>query len=306
MSAQGARGWEARFSGWIGKASATEEDKYKRTCRAIGDALRSDERLSGYRFDVYAKGSYPNFTNVVADSDVDIAVELKSYFENRFVHSATGLTLSDVGVIPYTGDATLAGFKDDVQRALVAYFGAEAVERGDKALRVSENGGRLPADVVPCVTERVWTSKNHYNEGVRLRSDSRPLLELMNYPKQHLERGTLKNDLTSRRYKRVVRILKRLENEMVKNGVIDIVPSFLIESSVWNLSNDKFEVDSWVGRVRNALAHLYNGTLSDACVGSDDWLEANGIKYLFHASQGWSRRDAHDFADQAWAYIGFE
>jgi hypothetical protein len=306
MSVQVASGWEAKFSNWRGKASETEEDKYKRTCRAIGDALRSGDRLSKYEFTVYAKGSYPNFTNVVADSDVDIAVELKTFFGNQFVHSAKGLTLSDVGVTPYTGDATLAGFKDDVQRALVAYFGADLVERGNKAIRVVENGGRLPADVVPCVAERTWTSQGRYNEGVRLQSDSDPALQIVNYPQQHLDEGTRKNDRTSRRYKRVVRILKRLENEMAKTGVIDVVPSFLIESSVWNVPNDKFEVDSWVDRVRNALAHIYNGTLTDDCVASDDWLEANGIKYLFHGSQGWSHGDAHNFADKAWDHIGFD
>lgn len=300
-----ARDWEAAFSSWKGKASDSEEDKYKRTCRAIGDALRSSDRLAGYDFIVYAKGSYPNFTNVVADSDVDIAVELRNFFGNQFIHGAEGLTLSDVGVTPYTGDATLVGFKNDVQAALIAYFGAEAVKRGNKAIRVAENSGRLPADVVPCVTERIWTSRGYYNEGIRLQSDREPERRIINYPQQHLDEGTKKNDNTSRRYKRVVRILKRLENEMVENGIIEVVPSFLIESSVWSVPNGDFSVDSWAGRVRNALAHIYNGTLSGECVASDDWLEANGIKFLFHSSQGWSYQDAHNFAGKAWKYIGF-
>lgn len=305
MSVQAAHGWEAKFSTWRGKASDSEEEKYKRTCQAIADALRSSDQLSKYEFVVYAKGSYPNFTNVVADSDVDIAVELRTFFGNQFIHKAKGLTLSDVGVTPYVGDATLASFKNDVQKALIDYFGSESVERGNKAIRVAENSGRLPADVVPCVTERIWTNQWHYNEGIRLQSDRNPELRIINYPQQHLDEGKRKNDNTSRRYKRVVRILKRLENEMVKNQVIDIVPSFLIESSVWNVPNDKFDVDSWVGRVRNALVHIYNGTLSDECIGSDEWLEANAIKYLFHGTQGWSYRDAHNFADKAWDYIGF-
>jgi hypothetical protein len=306
MSIQVASIWETKFSNWRGKASDSEEEKYKRTCQVIGDALRSNDILSSYEFIVYAKGSYPNFTNVVADSDVDIAVELITFFGNRFVHEATGLTLSDVGVTPYTGDATLAIFKNDVQKALTAYFGPESVERGNKAIRVAENSGRLPADVVPCVTERTWTSKSHYNEGIRLQGDRNPELRIINYPQQHLDEGIRKNDSTSRRYKRVVRILKRLENEMVDTHVIDIVPSFLIESSVWNVPDESFSVDSWVGRVRNALAHIYNGTLNDDCVSSDSWLEANGIKYLFHGTQGWSYQDAHNFADKAWNYIGFD
>ena len=306
MSIQVARDWEARFTNWKGKASDSEEEKYKRTCRAIGEALRASDRLSNYEFDVYAKGSYPNFTNVVADSDVDIAVELTTFFGNRFIHEAKGLSLSDVGVIPYTGDATLAGFKDDVQAALTGYFGVESIQRGNKAIRVTENSGRLPADVVPCVTERTWTSQGRYNEGIRLQSDRNPEERIINYPRQHLEEGTRKNDATSRRYKRVVRILKRLENEMVDEGVIGVVPSFLIESSVWNVPNSKFDASTWKGRVRAALAHIYNETMNDGCVTSDDWLEANAIKFLFWSGQNWSYQDAHEFASKAWDYIGFE
>jgi hypothetical protein len=306
MPTQAARDWEARFTSWKGKASDSEEEKYKRTCRAIGEALRSSDRLGSYEFDVYAKGSYPNFTNVVRDSDVDIAVELTTFFKTRFIHAAEGLTMADVGVTPYEGDATLAGFKDDVERALIAYFGAGIVDRGSKAIRVAENSGRLPADVVPCVTERTWTNPTSYNEGIRLHNDRNPVERIINYPKQHLEQGTRKNDATSRRYKRVVRILKRLENEMVDEGVIGVVPSFLIESSVWNVPNSKFEAPTWKGRVRAVLRHIFNETLNDGCVTSDDWLEANAIKFLFWSGQNWSYTDAHEFASKAWDYIGFE
>ena len=181
-----ARDWETRFSGWTGKASDSEQDRYERTCRAIGEALRDGDRLQEYDFEVYAKGSYPNFTNVVRDSDVDIAVELTTFFGNEFEHSAGGLTLADVGVTPYTGDATLSGFKDDVERALVAYFGSGSVNRGNKAIRVAENSGRLPADVVPCVAERAWSSRSRYQQGIRLQSDREPSKRIINYPRQHL------------------------------------------------------------------------------------------------------------------------
>lgn len=306
MSIHVARDWETRFSDWTGKASDSEQERYERTCRAIGEALRASDRLKEYDFEVYAKGSYPNFTNVVRDSDVDIAVELTTFFGNEFEHSAKGLTLADVGVTPYTGDATLSGFKNDVERALVAYFGSGSVDRGNKAIRVAENSGRLPADVVPCVTDRAWTSRSRYQQGIRLQSDREPGKRIINYPRQHLAEGTSKNDRTNRRYKRVVRILKRLENDMVEQGIIKVVPSFLIESSVWNVPDGNFAVNGWASRVQNALAYIYNGTRTSDCVSSDDWLEANGIKYLFHSEQGWTYQDAHSFASKAWDYIGFE
>lgn len=299
--------WEGRFSGWTGPASDTEQERYERTSRMINDALRSSERLSRYSFNVFPKGSYPNFTNVVRDSDVDIAVELRTFFEPHFIHSATGLTLKDVGHNEYTGDATLAGFKNDVEQALRDHFGPANVERGNKAIRLAENSGRLPADVVPCVTARSWVATNRYYDGIRILDDAHPGRELINYPRQHLDQGNGKNERTSRRYKRVVRILKRLENQMVDEARIDEVPSFLIESCVWDVPDTAFQSGSdWTARIRSALAHIFNGTMDDGCVESGAWLEANAIKYLFFDGQSWDWRDAHRFASAAWDYIGFE
>jgi hypothetical protein len=300
------RDWESTFSNWTGRASNAEQTRYENTRDAIKAALRSP-LLDRYTFDVYAKGSYPAFTNVVRDSDVDIAVELTTFYLPEFVHSASGATLADVGGTPYTGDATLEGFKDDVTRALVAHFGAGPVDRGNKAIHVRESSRALKADVVPCVTFKSWSNTSHQPDiGIRLRDDANPRKKIVNYPKQHLERGTAKNDHCQRRYKRVVRILKALENEMMANGVIAEVPSFLIESAVWNVPDENLtNPPTWTGRTRNALAHIFNGTLDDGCVQSENWLEANGVQFLFHSGQGWKRTDLHLFADAAWDYVGF-
>lgn len=300
------RDWESTFSDWTGRASDAEQSRYEWTRGQIEDALRANPRLSAYSFKVYAKGSYPNFTNVVRDSDVDVAAELTTLFQNDFIGEASGLTLADVGVTPYTGDASLAGFKDDVHLALVDHFGSGPVDRGKKAIHIRESSRGLAADVVPCVTHRTYFRRSHYEEGIRLRNDARPSEQIENYPKQHLERGTTKNDTTSRRYKRVVRILKRLENEMVDRGVMDEVPSFLIESAVFNVPSSDFEYSTWMARVRAALAHIFNGTMDDSCVRSSDWMEVNRIKYLFHPSQNWTHVQAHEFASRAWDFVGFD
>jgi hypothetical protein len=301
-----ATSWESTFAGWTGQASDSEQERYDRTRREIETTLKKHPALEGYSFRVYPKGSYPNFTNVVRDSDVDIAAELTELFKNDFIGKAEGLSLADVGVTPYTGDYDLPAFKNDVEQALRDTFGS-TVNRGNKAIHIRGGSGGLDADVVPCVEHRTWTSRGNYWKGIRLRDDSNPRAEIDNYPEQHLERGIAKNDRTNRRYKRVVRILKRLENKMVDDGVIDPVASFLIESAIWNVPDLKLTgPDTWTGRVRNALAHLFNGTLTDECYCSDEWMEANGIKYLFHLNQAWKFADAHRFDDAAWDYIGFD
>ena len=299
------RNWEETFSTWYQRASDAEQTRYENTCKAINEALRGSAQLNNYSFDVYAKGSYPAFTNVVRDSDVDIAAELTTLFGNDFIHDAKGLTLDDVGVTPYTGDATLEAFKDDVEVALTSAFGNGAVERGNKAIHILESSRSLKADVVPCVTHKTWVSRYSSRVGIRLRNDARPTEKIHNYPKQHLDEGTKKNDATSRRYKRVVRILKRLENEMVEEGVIGVVPSFLIESAVYNVPNGEFNLTTWTARVEAALRYIYNGTKTDACLSSDDWLEVNRCKFLFAPGQSWSRETANNFALEAWRYLGF-
>jgi hypothetical protein len=298
------RDWEGAFSDWTGRASDAEQDRYEWTRNAINDALRDYPNLARYSFEVYPKGSYPNFTNVVRDSDVDVAAELTELYRNEYIGAAEGLDLETVGGTPYTGAYDLPAFKDDVENALIRRFGDAAVDRGKKAIHVRESRQGLAADVVPCVTHKTWTSRTHCFKGIQLRNDARPHEFIKNYPAQHLERGTSKNDRTHRRYKRVVRILKRLENEMVVRQLIAEVPSFLIESAVFNVPDSDFNgPTTWTGRVQNALAHIYNGTLSDECVRSEEWVEVNDINYLFHPAQGWTYQQAHDSAGRAWDYI---
>ena len=49
-----------------------------------------------------------------------------------------------------------------------------------------------------------------------------------------------------------------------------------------------------------------SGVTHEACVESEEWLEANALKYLFAAGQSWDYRQAHGFAAAAWDYVGFE
>ena len=66
---------EALLGGWTGPSSATEQEKQERTERMIRDAISAHEPFNDCRRSVYAKGSYPNNTNVRTDSDVDIVVQ---------------------------------------------------------------------------------------------------------------------------------------------------------------------------------------------------------------------------------------
>jgi hypothetical protein len=295
---------EQTLANWTGPASDAEEKRYKWTASQIREALAASTALSKHAFEVYPQGSYPNFTNVVRDSDVDIAVELTEIIDVDFIGQADGLSVADVLSV-YSGGYSLAAFKDDVEKALIAQFGTAAISRGKKSIHVRETTRGLAADVVPGETHRTYFSRSGYSQGIAIRNDKSPIPLIHNFPHQHLDNGVAKNERASKRYKRVVRILKRLENQMVKEGVIQAVPSFLIESAVWNVGTNAFLTpETWLGRVREVLATIYQGTKDDSALRSTDWMEVNNIKYLFHSSQGWTHAQANAFAYEAWNYLG--
>jgi hypothetical protein len=125
-----ARNWETVLSGWTGPASDAEEQRYEWTKDQIQDAISASSTLVRRSLDIYPKGSYPAFTNVVRDSDVDIAVELTEIIDYDFVDDVNGMSVEDLGMAPYTGDYSLALFKDDVERALINHFGSTASGEG--------------------------------------------------------------------------------------------------------------------------------------------------------------------------------
>jgi hypothetical protein len=102
-----------------------------------------------------------------------------------------------------------------------------------------------------------------------------------------------------------VRILKRLENAMASDGTHREVPSFFTECLVYNCPDSLFAASTWTETVESVLAHIYNSLGGDEPSNQNDrWLEVNGIKFLFHVRQKWSRKDGRDFALACWNYLG--
>lgn len=298
------RDWESVFSTWGSAPSTSEQTKCENAERAIRKAISASPKLSSKDIEVFAQGSYANRTNVRQDSDVDICILCKNSFFPDYTMSQ-GLSDAVFGF----SDAIYgyADFKNDVEAALRSYFGAGSITRGTKAFDVHENTYRLDADVVPCFEHRRFMGTPQTNwclTGTAFLPDNGG--KIINWPRQNYRNGVEKNGLTGRRFKAVVRILKRLRNEMVANGykVAEPIPSYLIECLVWNVPNDGFGQDQYRADVRYALARLWNQTrLDDTC---SEWGEINELKYLFRLGQPWRRDQVHGFLDIAWNYIGFK
>jgi len=296
------RNWEEIFTSWSAGPSKTENDKCQNAETAVRKAIAASGALSNKTVEVFVQGSYRNRTNARFDSDVDVCVRLMDVF---FSDLTDGVTQAEANI----SDAayTYSLFKNEVEAALRAHFGARAVTRGSKAFDIHENTYRIDADVVATFEHRRYVRSSggiYYLSGTELRPDSGG--RIINWPNQSYENGTAKNDRTSRRFKRVVRILKRLRNEMAEKGVsvAKATPSYLVECLVWNVPDELFDLGSYRDDVRATLAHLFNNTRDDTT--PTEWGEVNELKYLFRPSQPWTRQSAHAFIDAAWDYIGFE
>jgi predicted nucleotidyltransferase len=210
------RNWEDVFCTWGGAPSVSEREKCDNAVRAVRKAIDGSMRLGAKTIEIFAQGSYANRTNVRQDSDVDICVLYKDAFFPDYSMSQ-GLSGAVLGFTD--GQYPYAEFKNDVQSALKSYFGAGSVTRGNKAFDIHANSYRIDADVVPCFEHRRYlgTLQSHWHQsGTQLIPDNGT--KIINWPRRNYENGVAKNDATSRRFKAVVRILKRLRNEMVENG----------------------------------------------------------------------------------------
>ena len=299
--------WEATFRQWAKPPSKTEQARCENAIRVVRNAIVRSDKLGRRKIKVFTQGSYRNRVNVRRDSDVDVGVMFHEYF---IAYYPPGKTNADFGNVDVS--YTFGQFKDELEEALVAQFGRSSVRRGNKAIDIRENSYHVEADVAPFFEYRHYYESGAYLCGVALVPDNGYRIE--NYPERlleswpqidlHYENGVAKNTVTSRSYKGIVRILKTLRNEMEDKGHVSAepVPGFLIECMVWNAPNWCFSHDTWSGSVQAVLAHLWSCTKDDQSCRK--WTEVNDVKYLFHASQAWTRPQAHAFVSDAWSYVG--
>lgn len=298
--------WEDWLRNAARRPSDHEDSKRDRTERQIREALRSYEPLRGKEYRVYVKGSYANNTNVRLNYDVDIAIEYYGYFYSDLCFDLEGHDKSEVGVVDSTDTYSRDDFKADIQAALELAFGASAVKAGRIAFRVREEKTTLPADVVPCWEYRRYDGIDSYGEpvvhvGSRVYPSDGGFKN--NFPRIQVERGTAKNDRTSRRYKRMVRCLKRMQTYLVGRDILDEeLPSYLIECIVFNVPDDRFGNSTYLQDFRSVLRYIWQQTKPEGNWAG--WEEVHGLHYLFKGNPPWTRAQVHKLVDKAWDMVG--
>lgn len=302
------RDWGSLFSSWAAPPSDAEQERCERVVRAIRTAVEGSAKLQSKKILVFPQGSFRNRVNVRQESDVDVGVMLYDFFLAQY---PDGKKHVDFG----NSDAsyTFSQFKNDLEEALVDYFGRAAVIRGNKAFDIKATTSRVEADVVPLFEFRQYWDSGGYRAGVALVTDNGSR-RIENYPERlvdywpstplHYENGVAKNDQTSRRFKGMIRILKKLRIELEDSGNVTAaaVSGYLVECLVWNSPNWCFDYNSWEDRVQSVLRYLWQNTRESGLC--DKWCEVDNIKYLFYVLQPWTREKAHAFINTTWDYIG--
>ena len=293
---------EDTLNGWRKPPSDTEEGKLTNAESRIRQAISKSEDLKDYSISVFGQGSYANDTNVRLESDVDINVCCISTFFTEYV--AEGVTDKTFGFV--SSSQTYDDFKEKVRKALVAEFGSSNVKVKNKCFSIAENSTRVKADVVPTFELRRFDDavEAHVIKGVKYFSGKGDVV--INYPLQHIENGKRKNAATQKRFKRVVRIFKKVRYKMIEDGiqVSSHITSFLLECLVWNVPDYIFnDNDNWTKRVKDAIIYIYGQTADeDKC---KEWGEVSELLYLFRSNRKWSSKDVNDYMVQMWNYMEF-
>ena len=292
---------ERLLSSWIKPSSLSEQDRQERAERMVRKAIDAHPAFAGTSIRVYAKGSYPNGTNVRLDSDVDVVVENRDccYYDCL---SGSG---RPAGLADYTGHWTPQSWRQEVTNAIVASFGAGEVDTsGSVALAIAEKPGSRPsADVVPSFLYYQYNRPEDRSPHQGTKVFKAGGGHIVNWPDQQFVQGRAKNVSTGQRYKNYVRALKNAENHLVSQAAITAKPSYLMECLVWNVPDATLKTGTLDNGFRATLVWLW-AHLNDQYV-YEDWEEPNRLKYLFAGGQKWSLADARDVVLQTWGLLGY-
>lgn len=266
---------EAQLDTWAKQGSIEQS---KSTYAMMRNTLEESAAPYASRlFNIFLQGSYGNDTNIYADSDVDVVMELTSvYYDDLDQLPESDKILYKAAFSP--ASYSYSQFKAEVVRHLTNRFG-HGVTAGKKAVYVPGSGNRRDCDVLPCAELRRYTRfKNHFDRsfesGICFWTPEGT--QIINFPKQHSANVTAKHQATGSWFKPVVRILKNMRNRMTDQGYLTTgsAPSYFLEGMLYNVPNVQFG-RSYQDTVASAIDWLV------ACDRSQ-LLCANELYYLCH------------------------
>jgi hypothetical protein len=212
-----------------------------------GNLEASDAPYASRSFDICLQGSYGNDTNIRADSDVDIVIQLNSTF-HRDLSKLTPEQVQAYQQAFSNATYTFSEFRRDVITQLQRKYGSQEVTPGNKSIKLHAAPGRLGSDIVVCCEYRDYhlfrsVYDQRYDEGIFFITPAGH--NIINYPKLHSKNSTAKHQNTGGLFKPMARILKNMRGCLVDDGIVsgDIAPSYFIEGLLYNVPDEKFSGD---------------------------------------------------------------
>ena len=246
---------ETQLDTWAHQGSITQSSE---TYAAVKRSLEaSDAAYAGRSKKIYLQGSYANATNIYADSDVDVVIQLDDcyYYDETDLPEAMRTARAANRV---AADYKFSDFQRDVLAQLRGSF--NGVTPGSKAIFISGSNSRRDADVLVAVTFKKFfvpagKTAVHFWEGVCFFAPDGT--RIVNYPQIHSANCTSKHQATSQWFKPTVRIFKNLRNRALSEGLIaeGSAPSYFLEGMLYNVPDDNFG-GSYGATVANALRWL--------------------------------------------------
>lgn len=300
--------WNDRLTHWERPASDSEEAKIQRAAAAARAIVGGNATLIAESVQIAPQGSYFNNTNVRLEADMDLRVQLPGLLV-KYASDVNADEAYRAGGYTGTGRG-LADIANLVRQALAtdcrARFGDNRVTIGNKAVTVDGlTGSSADVDLVP--TFRLhWIrhdGRGGYEalEGVAIVGTDGS--HTINFPEQHHANGMAKRARTQHRFKKLVRMLKRLNYELEEQRLIPRrLPSFLVECLVYTVGDVHFLVDEdRYDRLRR-ICTCIQASLSDEQVAAN-LFEVNDLKRLFHPTQAWTLDQARVFINAARARL---
>lgn len=305
--------WNDRFIHWERAESTSETIRTERARDMVRDALWTNPWLISERVAIRPQGSFTNRTNVRNDADIDLRVEhplTVGYHQDEVARHVAQIM---EGLIPSRRFAfdVAPRLRQEIAGTLRKAFGPRLVDAsGQKAIRVRDvAGSRGEVDVVPSFRFQLHTSNTFPTFGRIIEGSIllAPDGELsFNFSSLHIANGKWKRERTGHQFKKVVRIVKRLQMDMVANGVIaKRIPSFVIECLVYLVEDPVFlNAADRYSRVRAVLNRILELLVDQGGRGSYSLREINGVKMLFGPWQKCTPGEAIRFVAAALVHLG--
>ncbi|MFZ1495685.1 MAG: nucleotidyltransferase [Saprospiraceae bacterium] len=274
------------------------------THKSVTSCIEKVNWNSDVNYETYLQGSYPNYTNIYGNSDVDLVVEFRSIFSKN-LNKLTETQRNEFDTKYADAKYSLSSFKEAVIKQLKLCYGDNNVVVGNKAILVKGDGNRLDCDVIVCNPYRNYISfsanSENYIEGIIFRTEHEtPNRNIINYPKVHLKNGSIKNqqENTKGNFKPTVRILKNMKAAMIGKGYIakTLAPSYFLECLIYNSDNSNFCYNTY-SQIATSIINQFSNDIKNGKMAN--YLVQNEQDNLFGTKdQQWNMADATLFVNQ--------